>query len=94
MQILSFAISIPQNEAQKQIHMFHIDQIKRVDELNISTFSESCSKQHFTSKLTACLGKGQISIKKSANPSDGGAQKLGNDLWHDSGIYCSQDIGK
>ena len=74
--------------------MFHIDQIKRVDELNISTFSESCSKQHFTSKLTACLGKGQISIKKSANPSDGGAQKLGNDLWHDSGIYCSQDIGK
>ena len=43
---------------------FHIDQIKLVDELNIFTHSESCAKQHFTSKLTACLRKGQISIKK------------------------------
>ena len=68
--LASFRLFLSKNKAFEQIHMFQI---------------KSCAKQQLSSrsKLTTCLRKGRLlrfQLNSTAT-SDGGAQKLGNDLW-------------
>ena len=63
---------------------------------NKTVCSESNAVQSSRSKSTTCLRKGRLLRFESNNTatSDGGAQKLGNDVWHDSGSMATKVCSK